>query len=98
MTHTSNVLRNYLSPDYKTAVSQLLQSIEILIKEGEPEGVLLGRLEYIFITDYIEQNGMDDFETSIMAFEKITPFSSCEFSVRPLLLGTDKKILDIMYQ
>ncbi len=98
MRHISNVLKNHLSPDYKTAVSQLLQSIDILIKEGETEGVLLGRLEYIFITDYIEQNGMEDFETSIMAFEKITPFSSCEFGVRPFIIRYGQKMLDVMYQ
>jgi 3-methyladenine DNA glycosylase AlkC len=96
MRHISNVLKSYLSSNYTESVNQLLQTISILESEDESVGVVKGRMEYIFISDYIEQNGIDDFEISVSAFEKITQFTSSEFAVRPFIIKYEQKMLDRM--
>jgi 3-methyladenine DNA glycosylase AlkC len=45
-----------------------------------------GGLVYIFLPDYIEQYGLEDFESSVKAIENVTRFVSCEFAVRPFIL------------
>lgn len=97
MRHITGVLKKHLSDDFKIAVKQLLKSISILISEGETEGVALGRIEYIFMSDYIEIYGIDDFDTSVNAFETITQFTSSEFGVRPFIIKYGQKMLDLMY-
>ncbi|MBK8391680.1 MAG: hypothetical protein IPL23_21400 [Saprospiraceae bacterium] len=41
---------------------------------------------YMFIPDYIEQFGIDYFDLSMDAMEKVTSFTSCEFAIRPFLI------------
>jgi 3-methyladenine DNA glycosylase AlkC len=48
------------------------------------------------LDNYIEQYGLDDYETSIKAIEKITQFTSCEFSVRPFIIKYEKKMMKQM--
>lgn len=44
-------------------------------------------LEYGWVLDnYVEQYGLDDYETSVKAIERITQFTSCEFSVHPFII------------
>lgn len=94
MRHTTLVLRAYLPNDFETNVTSLLQTIDELkahkIKENS--------IEYMFIPDFIEQYGMDDFQTSVRAFEEITQFTSCEFGVRPFLIKYPAKMMSQMLE
>ena len=90
--HIANVLGRFLPADYKQAVAKILELLE-RIKDRYPDfseindtSFGLG-LEYGWILDnFVEQYGLDDYETSIRAIEKITQFTSCEFSIRPFII------------
>lgn len=43
--------------------------------------------------NYVEQYGLDDYDTSVRAIEKITQFTSCEFSVRPFTVRYPEKMM-----
>lgn len=91
MRHISTILREYLPSDYKSAVILILKLIEYL-KENQ-YGL---SLEYMFLPDFIEQYGLEDYEISVKALEKITQFTSCEFAVRPFIIKYPKKMMGQM--
>lgn len=84
--HITKNLNKFFPTDYKLAVDKILELLDS-IKDALPDfskiddtnfGLLT--LEYGAILDnYIEQYGIDDYETSIKAIEKITQFTTCEF-------------------
>lgn len=41
---------------------------------------------YMFLPNYIEDYGINDFENSMIAIESITQFTSCEFAIRPFII------------
>ena len=91
MRHISTTLHSFLSRDYKSAVETILELISYL-KENH-KGLAL---EFMFLPDYIEQFGLNDFKTSINAMEKITQYTSCEFAVRPFMIEYPNKMLSTM--
>ena len=91
--HITTILKKFLPADYKKAISKLLELLEH-VKDTLPDlskiddknfGLLT--LEYGAILDsYVEQYGLDDYETSVKAIEKITQFTTCEFCVRAFII------------
>ncbi|MCT4665415.1 MAG: DNA alkylation repair protein [Flavobacteriales bacterium] len=51
---------------------------------------------YMFLPVYIEKNGTKNLKESLLAIEKITQFTSCEFTVRPLLIAHPNLVLESM--
>jgi len=92
--HLTTVLRNFLPADYKKAIAKILELINYLKKtqywETIVQNSLKGKyglsLEYGFFGDFVEQYGLDDYETSVKAIEEITQFTSCEGPVRPFII------------
>lgn len=91
--HITTVLRKFLPDDYKDAISKILELLDCVKKtlpdfskiDDEKFGLLT--LEYGSVLDnYVEQYGLDDYETSVKAIEKITQFTSCEFAVHPFII------------
>jgi 3-methyladenine DNA glycosylase AlkC len=90
--HITTVLKEFLPADYKEAVAKILELLDY-IEKIQPDfskiddtkfGLIL---EYGAILDnYVEQYGLDDYETSIKAIEKITQFTSCEFVTHPFII------------
>jgi len=81
-----------LPADYKEAISKILELLDY-VEKRQPDFSKINdknfglMLEYGWILDnYVEQFGLDDYETSVKAIERITQFSSCEFSVRPFII------------
>ncbi|PKH49386.1 DNA alkylation repair protein [Tenacibaculum sp. Bg11-29] len=92
MRHITHVLKNNLTNDFKDNVEIILKLIPALEKNGfKPNN-----LEFIFFPDFIEIYGIDDFDTSVNAFEVITQFVSCEFAVRPFIIHYPKTMLQQM--
>jgi len=91
MRHVSIALKNHLSDNFKSNADILLRIIEHLQKKKDEGG-----FEYIFMPDFIELYGLEDYKTSIAAFEKTTPFISCEFAVRPFIIKYEKKMMQQM--
>lgn len=89
MRHISLTMEKHLSTNFAENVEIILKVIEQLLANG----VKKDGFEYMFLPDFIEFFGITDYDQSILAFEKITQFVSCEFGVRPFL----KKYPDQMY-
>lgn len=90
MSHTAQVMHNFLSSDYSSAVSTIIALIKTMREAGEKEK----SIEYMFIPEYISMYGMEDVETSIVAMENITQFTSCEFAVRPFIIRYEDRMID----
>ena len=93
MRHTTTILKNFLPTDYRTAIAKILELINYL--KETPYGLALKQkkdtqyglsLEYAFLGDFVEQYGLDDYQTSVKAIEEITQFVSCEGTVRPFII------------
>lgn len=89
--HIATVLKKFLLADYKAAIAKILELLDHVEKTqpgfSEIDDKKFGLiLEYGAVLDsYIEQYGLDDYETSIKAIERITQFTSCEFVTHPFI-------------
>ncbi len=89
MRHITFILKNHLSEDFKTNLKTILDLIPVLIENGfKPDN-----LEFIFLPDFIEVYGLNNYATSINAFEQITQFVSCEFAVRPFIIEYQDRMM-----
>lgn len=93
MRHITVTLKQYLPSNFKNAVKIILELNDNAKKDHK--GMSFG---YMCLPDYIELYGLDDFDTSINAFEKITPFASCEFAVRPFIIKYQEKLMQQMLE
>lgn len=84
----SNSLKDHLSTDYKKNIKILTKALGP--KENEQ---ISGFLVWPF-TQYIEEHGLDDLDTSMLAMYEMTKRFTAEFSIRPYL----EKYGDVVYQ
>jgi 3-methyladenine DNA glycosylase AlkC len=87
--HIATSLRLFLPNSYPEAV-QVLVNLANYIRQSEKRDFVF---EYIFLPDFIEVYGLDDFVTSIPALEAITQLISAEFAVRPFIIKYPEKML-----
>lgn len=92
MKHTGTVLHSVLPSNFKEAAPLLKE----LVIELQKSPLHRHSLECMFIPDYIERYGIDDFERSVKLFEQATPFTSCEFAVRPFIIRYEEQMLQRM--
>jgi 3-methyladenine DNA glycosylase AlkC len=92
MWHTTRVLNEHLPSDFKKTA----KIIKNLVTELQRRPITGSGLEFMFLPDYIEKYGIHDFETSVNLFEHVTPFTSCEFAVRPFVIKYEMKMLERM--
>jgi 3-methyladenine DNA glycosylase AlkC len=92
MRHTSEVLHGFIPADFRGAAKVIEKLIAQLKKSGTGED----SLEYMFIPDYIEVYGIDEFEPAADALEAVTQFVSCEFAVRPFILKYESRMISRM--
>ncbi|NDV82239.1 DNA alkylation repair protein [Bacteroides sp. 51] len=97
--HITTVLKNFLPADYKEAIAKILELLDGIETQhphcSKIDDAKFGlTLEYGAILDnYIEQYGLDDYETSIKAIERITQFTSCEFVAHPFIVKYPDKMM-----
>lgn len=89
MRHITVVLNKHLTSDFQANAKTLVKLIPSLLKAG----FKADNLEFIFFPDFIEVYGLDNYEDSIHAFERITQFVTCEFAVRPFIIKYPKKMM-----
>jgi 3-methyladenine DNA glycosylase AlkC len=82
MRHTVKTLHTFMPADFKEGFAIIKNLITLLRKKGIGED----GLAHMFLPDYIEVYGIDDYATSVDALEFTTQFVSCEFAVRPFLI------------
>lgn len=90
--HITTVLKRFFPEDYKEAIAKIIELLNYVDSKYPDSSQIDDKkygltLEYGPILDnYVEQYGLDDYETSVKAIEKITRFTSCEFGVRPFII------------
>lgn len=97
--HSATILKKFLPADYKEAIAKIISLLDYVEKRdpdfGKIDDTKFGlMLEYGPILDsYIEQNGQDDYDTSIKAIERITQFTSCEFVTHPFIVKYPEEMM-----
>ncbi|MEL6971343.1 MAG: DNA alkylation repair protein [Bacteroidota bacterium] len=94
MRHIANCLRQHLPKDLATSFG-LLQKLALQLRGGVEESM---SFEYMFLPDFVQQYGIDNYDLSVGAMEDITQYSSCEFAVRPFLVRYEDAMLTQMLQ
>jgi 3-methyladenine DNA glycosylase AlkC len=92
MKHTTRIIHLFMPSDFNKSIRIILK----LIGELKKKGTESGGLAYMFLPDYIETYGIDDFEVSMKAIEEITQFISCEFAVRPFVIRYGTRMVNQM--
>ncbi len=92
MYHTSFVLKSVLSEDFQQAAAQIEAIINLLRSNGIRENTI----EFMFLPDFIEKYGINDFDTSVKTIEMLTQFTSCEYAVRPFIIKYGDKMIQQM--
>ncbi|KAA5539122.1 DNA alkylation repair protein [Adhaeribacter rhizoryzae] len=92
--HTTQVLHTFFPVVFPESVALLPRIINRLKADGFREG----RLEFMFLPDYIETYGLHDFDNAVHALEFTTQYISCEFAVRPFLLKYGERMMQQMLQ
>ncbi len=87
MHHIAATLHENLHGNYKKQIHTLLKVA--------PQ---FSGFEYMFFPDFVEQFGLDDEETSLMALEEFTKTSSAEFAIRPFIVRNQEKTLARLHQ
>lgn len=93
MRHISIVLKNHLSENFDKNSDDILR----LIPQLEKNGIKEDSIEFMFLPDFIELYGLENYDKSIKAFEQITQFTSCEFAVRPFIIKYEVKMIKQMH-
>lgn len=82
-------LGKYLPPDYREALAILDQAVSSCTS---------GFFGILF-PDFVEVYGQDEenWDLSIAALERYTPYSSSEFAVRPFIINHEERLMEQMY-
>jgi len=75
MRHITDTMHATIPDDYKAQI-KVLNKVAPTVKDG-----LLGMI----FPDFVQQYGLDDYETSVRAMEHFTQYSTAEFAVRPFI-------------
>ncbi len=94
MKHTTQVLHGFMPGSFK-GTAALMKS---LIGRLRADGFRDQMLEFMFLPDYIETYGLEDYRESVKAFEYITQFITCEFAVRPFIIRYPDAMMAQMLQ
>lgn len=92
MRHIAVVLHNFLPRDFKKAADSLISLTDVMLNGKE------GQLDFLhmFLPDYVELYGINDYENSMRALEKITQFASAEFAIRPFIVKYPQTMLQML--
>ncbi|MFT4025113.1 MAG: DNA alkylation repair protein [Flavihumibacter sp.] len=94
MKHSARALRFYMPDDF-TAAAILLEELVTALQTASFFGA---SMEFMFLPHYVEEYGLDYPDAAIRAFEILTPFSSCEFAIRPFIQRYPEKMMEAMQQ
>lgn len=94
MRHTSQIVNNNIEGDYATKLVLILNITDRIIKENRGFNTLV----YMFIPDFIELYGINHYDISMKAIERITQFVSCEFTIRQFILKYKDKTMAQMLE
>lgn len=103
ISHIATILGEFLPTDYDKAISIIVDLLDCVkgklpdFSKIDDNNFNLLMLEYGVVFDnYIEQYGLDHYETSIKAIEKVTQFTSCEFATHAFIAKYPEKMMKQM--
>ncbi len=86
MRHITRCLNTHLSGDYQQKINTL-----------KPVSTHFSSYDAMFFSDFVEQFGLDDFDSSMDAMHHFTQYCTAEFAVRPFIeLFPDKMMAQMM--
>jgi len=94
MRHTSVVLHTFFPKDF----TETVPLIKKIINRLRQENFTGSSVEFMFLPDYIEVYGIDDYVPAVDILEYTTPFISCEYAVRPFILKYGDRMISQMFQ
>jgi 3-methyladenine DNA glycosylase AlkC len=83
MKHTARCMHPFMPGTFGPASVHIISKI---IDRWRKHEFPKGGLEHIFLPDYIETYGLEDYNNAIEALELVTQYITCEFAVRPFFL------------
>jgi 3-methyladenine DNA glycosylase AlkC len=92
----TEALHDHLPANYAEAIGIL---VSIFGGENSPEEGLFKETNgwaYWSIANFVEQYGLEDFDTSLAAMHTITKHFSCEFAIRPFLVNYPAQTLVVL--
>lgn len=89
--HLARAMRNHLPTRYADAMAVILKSLTP--PHGKTDEFGLGVFFYLPHVAFVEEFGLDDFETSMTAQYELTRRFSAEFSIRPFLIREQERTL-----
>jgi 3-methyladenine DNA glycosylase AlkC len=92
MKHIATVLHQFLPADFAKATPVLMR----LIKNLKTSKISKLALAGMFLPDYIERYGIHHFKEAIQLFEQLTPYSSCEFAIRPFIISHEEQMMGVL--
>ncbi len=87
--HIAQALQHFMPKEFSQSSAQLLQLTDVLQKKRGGTG----GFEFMFLPDFVELYGQHDYKNSIKCIERITPFISCEYAIRPLIIQYEKEAI-----
>ncbi len=89
MSHIAICLKEALPNSYE-------KSISIILKVA-PE---FGGFEAMFFPDFVEKFGTDkeNIQTSLLALEELTKYSSSEFAIRPFIIASPNTLMKLLFK
>lgn len=78
--HVADALRRHLAPDWPTALAQVVSALPEAPTETDELTTAMGLWPVLTL---VERHGLDTPDASLSALERLTPFWSAEFAVRP---------------
>lgn len=92
----AEALRDFLPPDYPTAIHILLQILGDELEKAE--GMFVDDWLLMPVAYFVEACGLDHFEESLTAMYEITKRHTSEFTIRPFLLRYPDQLLPILHE
>ena len=87
MSRIADVIHEHLSDDFRSNAESLIHVAQSYRQNGKTG------FEYMFLPDYIEKHGQNDFSVSMKALAAITETGSAEFAIRPFIKHQETKAL-----
>ncbi len=86
MQHITVCMHETLPKDY-------LEALSILLKIADK----ITGIEGMCLPDFVENYGLDNWDTSLEALKEFTKYSSSEFAIRPFIVKDKEKAMEFMY-
>lgn len=101
--HITTVLHKFMPTEYKEAVAKIFKLLDCVkvrlldFSKIDDKNFNLLTLEYGVILDhYVERYGIEDYETSVKAIERITQFTTCEFVTHAFIVKYQDEMMKQM--